>query len=119
MARGQQKIQSQKKAQERAEEKRRREGQPGQQKRVAACMTVQCLVKKKTKHPPPFSKPLARSLHSTSKTKKICKQPFMGSTTEAELRAHADSRHPKNSFDSCFADWREQVAKFKEIKATK
>ena len=90
MARGQQKIQSQKKAQEREQERKRREGQPGQQKRVQACMTVQC---------------------------QVCKQLFMGSVQETELRSHAENRHSKQTFEQCFANWRDQAARMQDVKA--
>lgn len=69
---------------------RRAQGHSGQQQRVAACMTVQCA---------------------------ICKQPFMGSVKEPELRTHAETRHPRNTFEQCFANWREQAARMQEVKA--
>ena len=69
---------------------RKREGNPGQQKRVEACKTIQCAV---------------------------CKQTFMGSSTEGDLRIHQEAKHPKLAFAACFPNWEEQKAKMAEVKA--
>ncbi|KAI7840159.1 hypothetical protein COHA_005942 [Chlorella ohadii] len=35
----------------------------------------------------------------------ICRQSFMCNMTEAKLREHSDSRHPKNTFADCFPNF--------------
>ena len=78
-------------SQQKMEEMRKREGNPGQQKRVDACKTIQCA---------------------------ICKQTFMGSSTEGDLRIHHEAKHPKLEFNACFPNWEEQKAKMAEVKAS-
>eukprot|EP01102_Stenamoeba_stenopodia_P015777 TRINITY_DN542_c0_g1_i1.p1 TRINITY_DN542_c0_g1~~TRINITY_DN542_c0_g1_i1.p1 ORF type:complete len:122 (-),score=18.89 TRINITY_DN542_c0_g1_i1:147-512(-) len=33
---------------------------------------------------------------------KVCRQSFLCTTTPAELKQHAENKHPKNPYDSCF-----------------
>ena len=77
-------------SQQKMEEMKRREGHPGQQKRVDACKTIQC---------------------------NICKQTFMGSSTEGDLKIHWEAKHPKAEFAACFPNWEEQKAKMAVVKA--
>ena len=74
--------------QQRAEQMRKSQGNPGQQKRVEKCKTIQC---------------------------NVCKQTFMGSSTEGDLKIHAENKHPKLPFEQCFPHWEEQKAKLDEV----
>jgi hypothetical protein len=49
----------------------------------------------------------------------VCKQTFLGSCSESELRTHVDARHPKSAFEACFANWQEQKAKMQAVKTAK
>ena len=66
---------------------RKAQGNPGQQKRVEACKTIQC---------------------------NVCKQTFMGSSGESELHHHSDNKHPKLTFEQCFPNWEAQAAAMKK-----
>jgi len=37
----------------------------------------------------------------------ICKTPFMGNSGKVVLQQHADSKHPKLTFDQCFPEKKE------------
>ena len=36
---------------------------------------------------------------------KICLQPFICTSSEAKLKEHSDSKHPKAAFADCFPDF--------------